>query len=305
MLDFERLVFAPGVAMIGNTTFINAGLEDAVELSGATDAAEKEGTPLNNLLARVMGDEQGRFEPGNGRGGNGDDLAEFAGRQCYRSWGKGRSNREYIENVQAMGHGSVFEHASIVFQIAGVSRSLTHELIRHRVGTAYSQESQRYVDAKDIRFVVPPLLANAYDPEASESVAWRLMMKFRDSCQRSLDDYIEIQPMLKELAEQSHAAAIAGNTKVATAAQKRANEAARSVLPNATETRLVFTVNLRQMYHVVLLRGGEPADLEIRRFVVALLDTARDYAPNFFRDVQLYYGADSIEALRSETSARL
>jgi thymidylate synthase (FAD) len=67
-----------------------------------------------------------------------------------------------------MGHGSVFEHASIVFQVAGVSRSLTHELIRHRVGTAYSQESQRYVDAKDIRFVVPPLLVNAYDPEASE-----------------------------------------------------------------------------------------------------------------------------------------
>jgi thymidylate synthase (FAD) len=131
------------------------------------------------------------------------------------------------------------------------------------------------------------------------------MGKFRDSCERALDDYIEIQPMLKELCEEAHSAAIAGNIKLATSAQKRANEAARAVLPNATETRLVFTVNLRQMYHILVLRGGEPADLEIRRFVIALLDHARDYAPNFFRDVQLYIGADNIEALRSETNARL
>jgi thymidylate synthase (FAD) len=297
MLDFERLVFAPGVAMVANTVFVNAGLEEAIVLSGAEDIAVIPGTPLFELVGRV-------YENDNERGGNGDDIAEFGGRQCYRSWRKGRGNADYIANVQAMGHGSVFEHASMAFQLTGVSRSLTHELIRHRVGTAYSQESQRYVDAKDIRFVVPPLIANSYDPEAGESVAFKLMMKFRESCQRSLDDYIEIQPLLKELCEQAHAAATAGDVKVATSAQKRANEAARAVLPNATETRLLFTVNLRQMFHMLTLRGGEPADLEIRRLAVALLDNCRDYAPNFFNALEKYVGNDGLEEIRSANLAR-
>jgi thymidylate synthase (FAD) len=297
MLDFERLVFEPGIAMVANTVFVNAGLEEAIVLSGAEDVAIIPGTPLFDLVGRV-------YENDNDRGGNGDDLAEFGGRQCYRSWRKGRGNADYIANVQAMGHGSVFEHASMAFQLTGVSRSLTHELIRHRVGTAYSQESQRYVDAKDIRFVVPPLIANSYDPEASEGVAWKLMMKFRESCQRALDDYIDIQPLLKELCEQAHAAAITGDVKVATSAQKRANEAARSVLPNATETRLLFTVNLRQMYHMLTLRGGEPADLEIRRLAVALLDNCRSYAPNFFNALQQYVGNDGLAEIRSANLAR-
>jgi thymidylate synthase (FAD) len=297
MLDFDRLVFAPGVAMVANTVFVNAGLDDAIVLSGAEDIAIIPGTPLFDLVGRV-------YENDNERGGNGDDLAEFGGRQCYRSWRKGRGNAEYIANVQAMGHGSVFEHASMAFQLTGVSRSLTHELIRHRVGTAYSQESQRYVDAKDIRFVVPPLIANSYDPEASEGVAWKLMMKFRESCQRALDDYIEIQPMLKELCEQAHAAADAGDVKLATSAQKRANEAARAVLPNATETRLLFTVNLRQMFHMLTLRGGEPADLEIRRLAVALLDNCRDYAPNFFAALEEQVGNDGLAEIRSANLAR-
>lgn len=317
MLSFERLVFEPGVAMVANTVFVNAGLEEAIVLSGAEDTALQIGTPLFNLVGRVAGE-------GGDRGGNGDDLAEFGGRQCYRSWQKGRGNAEYIENVQAMGHGSVFEHASMAFQITGVSRSLTHELARHRVGTAISQESQRYVDAKDINFIVPPLLANAIaehlacpideiskfdsrefyircgntlDQDAEEAFAI-----FRSSCQRALDDYTAIQPLLKRLCDKAHAAADAGDVKQATSAQKRANEAARSVLPNATETRLLYTVNLRQMYHLLTLRGGEPADLEIRRLAVKLLDNSRDYAPHFFSAIQEYAGADNLAALRSDNA---
>lgn len=292
--------------MIANTVFINNGLEDAVALSGTVEIAETEGTPLNNLLARAYG------ELGSGPG---DDIAEFAGRQCYRSWKTGRGNADYIENVKQMGHGSIFEHASCCFQITGVSRSLTHELIRHRVGTAYSQESQRYVDANEMQFVIPPLLMNAinYALDGDEFTLKNVMAVddedvidglnlFRSSCQHALDGYRDMQPMLKRLAERAQAAAANGDVKAATSAQKRANEAARSVLPNASETRLVFTCNLRQMQHVLTLRGTDGADLEIRRMVIALLDNSRAYAPNFFRDVQLFLGADGIESLRSEVT---
>lgn len=308
MLAFDRLITAPGVAMIANTVFINNGLEDAVALSGTVEIAETEGTPLNNLFARA-------YALDDKRGGNGDDLAEFAGRQCYRSWKTGRDNEDYIANVKQMGHGSIFEHASVCFQITGVSRSLTHELIRHRVGTAYSQESQRYVDANDMMFVIPPLLMNAINHALAgdefthknvaaitdEDVVDALGL-FRFSCQRSLDGYRDMQPMLKRLAERAQALADRGDVKAATSAQKRANEAARSLLPNASETRLVFTCNLRQMQHVLTLRGTDGADLEIRRMVVALLDNSRSYAPNFFRDVELFIGADGLDSLRSEVT---
>lgn len=303
----EKLIFNPGLAMVGNTVFDNEGLEGAIMLSGMVEAAETAGTPLFDLVGRV-------YESDDKRGGNGDDIAEFAGRQCYRSWMKGRPNAEYIHNVMQMGHGSVFEHAALVFQVTGVSRSLTHELIRHRVGTAYSQESQRYVDAKDINFVVPPLLANAIEKKLGSRVEGSYygedqlndipgVALFRRSCQRAIDDYIEFQPVLKALCDEAHAVAKAGDVKVATSAQKRANEAARSLLPNATETRMLFTVNLRQMFHMLLLRGGEPADLEIRRFAVALLEASRSYAPNFFSHIETTFGADNLAVLMSETGA--
>jgi thymidylate synthase (FAD) len=85
-------------------------------------------------------------------------LAEIAGRTCYMSFGKGRkTNKEYLENILTSKHGSVLEHAVWCLLITGVSRSLTHELVRHRAGFGYSQLSQRYVDESEARYVVPPL----------------------------------------------------------------------------------------------------------------------------------------------------
>src|SRR5215470_14565974 len=85
-------------------------------------------------------------------------LNEVAGRTCYMSFGKGRkSNQEYLENILSSKHGSVLEHAVWNFLITGVSRALTHELVRHRAGFAYSQLSQRYVDESEARYVIPPL----------------------------------------------------------------------------------------------------------------------------------------------------
>src|ERR1043165_1990430 len=90
----------------------------------------------------------------------GERLAEFAGRLCYMSQRNpaNRTTAEYLTNILKQGHGSVFEHAVYVLLIEGVSRSLSHELVRHRAGFGYSQLSQRYVDESDAAFVVPPAI---------------------------------------------------------------------------------------------------------------------------------------------------
>jgi thymidylate synthase (FAD) len=297
-ISFEKIVFAPTVDLVGQTVMVNQGLEDAITHMGAEEAADTPGTPLYNLVGRTAGDGEQTY------GGNGDDIAEFAGRQCYRSWNKGRENAEYIGNLIEMGHGSVFEHASIVFQVTGVSRALTHELIRHRAGTAYSQESQRYVDAKDIRFVLPPLLANhVADMTQEEMEDDDELTIFRISCGRALSDYQAFQERL--VTRLRRLKKDGADVKEVTSAQKRANEAARALLPNAAETRLVFTTNLRALRHVLLLRGTEAADLEIRRLSIEILKHSRHYAPNFFADVKRMIGEDKLASLSSTLVAKV
>src|SRR5947207_9205261 len=102
---------------------------------------------------------------------DGERLAEFAGRLCYMSQHNPakRETREYLENIKRQGHGSVLEHATYSLLVEGVSRSLTHELVRHRAGFAYSQLSQRYVDESQASFVVPPAVIGDETLEAS----WR------------------------------------------------------------------------------------------------------------------------------------
>src|SRR5215208_6397748 len=106
-----------------------------------------------------------------GESSDGERLAEFAGRLCYMSQKNpaSRATREYLENIKKQGHGSVLEHATYSLLLEGVSRSLTHELVRHRAGFAYSQLSQRYVDESVASFVVPPAVIG---DEQLES-AWR------------------------------------------------------------------------------------------------------------------------------------
>src|SRR5437762_11218593 len=95
-----------------------------------------------------------------GESSDGERLSEFAGRLCYMSQKNpaNRPTREYLENIKKQGHGSVLEHANYSLLLEGVSRSLTHELVRHRAGFAYSQLSQSYVDESDANFVVPPAI---------------------------------------------------------------------------------------------------------------------------------------------------
>src|SRR5271156_290766 len=198
----------------------------------------------------------------------GQALVEFAGRACYQSWSKPNpktaTNASYLRHIIDVGHFSVLEHASVSFYITGISRPCTHELIRHR-HFSYSQLSQRYVPEKESRGVVPP----------------------------GIDDDAELQKILAEAADASRATytellsrleAKFADQPNAVLRRKQARQAARAVLPNATETRIVVTGNYRAWRHFIAMRASEHADLEIRRLAIACLRELVDAAPAVFSD---------------------
>jgi thymidylate synthase (FAD) len=195
-------------------------------------------------------------------------LAEIAGRVCYMSYGKGRkTNREFLEHIVEVGHGSVLEHGVWSFLIAGVSRSFTHELIRHR-HFSYSQLSQRYVNESESDFVEPDVIAT--DPEMH--AVWSEAV---EATRRAYDRLVEgLQKRYAEIPE-------------ATLRRKLARQAARSVLPNATETKIFMTGNARALRHFIELRGSEHADIEIRKVAVAVLKIMQQEAPAMFGDYTL------------------
>jgi thymidylate synthase (FAD) len=196
-----------------------------------------------------------------------EQLAEAGGRLCYVSYGKGRkTNAEYIANIIESKHGSVLEHAVWNFIICGVSRSFTHELIRHRAGFGYSQLSQRYVDESDASYVEPPVIAG--DPKLH--AAWLNAVKTSHAA------YLElVEGLVAKFAEQG----ISGSHR-----RKMAREAARSVLPNATETMIFVTANARALRHFIELRASEGAEAEICRVAIQFLRIMQKEAPNIFGD---------------------
>ena len=197
-------------------------------------------------------------------------LAEIAGRVCYMSYGKGRkTNAEYIANIIESKHGSVLEHAVWNFIISGVSRSFTHELIRHRAGFGYSQLSQRYVDESDASYVEPPVIAG--DPKLH--AAWL------NAIETSHAAYLElVEGLVAKFAEQG----IAGTHR-----RKMAREAARSVLPNATETMIFVTANARALRHFIELRASEGAEAEICRVAIQFLRIMQKESPSIFGDYRI------------------
>lgn len=219
----------------------------------------------------------------------GQVVAEFAGRLCYLSFGedagfegghktiKGRtSNESYLANILGVKHGSVLEHAVWTVLLEGVSRALTHELVRHRAGFGFSQLSQRYVDESEIAFVVPPEIAEG----SPEHEVWLA------ACASSLQAYRELLTGLTDRI---------GEEGSATARKKRARQAARAVLPNAAETKVVVTGNARSWRHFIEMRGSPGADVEIRRLAIAVLRVLREEAPNIFGDIQIVAQPDGTE----------
>jgi thymidylate synthase (FAD) len=216
-----------------------------------------------------------------GEANDGERLAEFAGRLCYMSQRNpaGRTTQEYITNIMKQGHGSVLEHANYSLLLEGVSRSLTHELVRHRAGFGYSQLSQRYVDESEAAFVIPPAIIG----DSALETAWRTQIEGAQASYVHLVD--ELMTRYGWVADKVHR-------------RKMAREAARGVLPNSTETKIVVTGNARAWRTMLELRSSEAAELEIRRMAIAVLQVLKAEAPSFFSDFEVYSAEDRREAAR-------
>lgn len=216
-----------------------------------------------------------------GEASDGERIAEFAGRLCYMSQHNpaGRSTAEYLRNILRQGHGSVFEHATYVMLIEGISRSCSHELVRHRAGWGYSQLSQRYVDESHAAFVMPPAIQGDDALEA----AWTRQIEAAQAAYVTAVEQLMTRYAWVE--DKVHR-------------RKMAREAARGVLPNSTETKIVVTGNARAWRTMLELRSSEGAELEIRRVAVAIIRILQQEAPGFFSDFEIYEGADRREAAR-------
>ena len=182
---------------------------------------------------------------------NPEKVIEEAGRTSYQSFnrmGEG-SEKKFIRMIINLGHLSVIEHAVASFRIKDVSRSLTHQLVRHRLAS-FTQKSQRYVDEKNFTFVEPPKIEE--NPEAH-----KIYLDFMESVR-------ETYGKLRDL--------------------KIPKEDARFVLPNATTTEIVVTANLREWRHIVELRGSKHAQWEIRKMAIEILKILKREAPTVFED---------------------
>ena len=207
-------------------------------------------------------------------------ATETAGRLCYMSFAKPRpgGNAAYLHHIKEVGHGSVLEHAVWNLLFTGVSRSLTHELVRHRAGMGYSQLSQRYVDESVAEYVEPDIIAA--DPE--------LHALWLDAVNHAHAAYMKLAEGLNaKLADPlAAAAAMIPPNADRTTRRKAARQAARSVLPNATETKIFVTANARAIRHFLEMRGSAHAEPEIRKLACAVLDVMKKESPNLFGDYE-------------------
>lgn len=197
-------------------------------------------------------------------------LVETAGRVCYMSFARPRpgGNAAYLRHILEAGHGSVLEHAVWSFLFVGVSRALTHELVRHRAGFGYSQLSQRYVDESVAEYVEPKIIAE--DPE--------LHQLWLETIARTHQAYVQLaEKLLEKFRDEPDR----------TLRRKLARQAARSVLPNATETKIFVTANARAWRHFIEMRASRWADVEIRQLAVKVLRLLQQEAPHLFGDYEL------------------
>ncbi len=211
-----------------------------------------------------------------------EKLAEVGGRLCYMSFGKGRkTNQEFLSHIVEVGHGSVLEHAVWNFIVTDVSRSLTHELIRHRAGFGYSQLSQRYVNESDSPFIEPDCIAE--DPKAHA-----IWLEAIEAARRGYDGLVAQLESKFDHVENK------------TLRRKLARQAARSVLPNATETRIFVTANARALRHFLELRGSIDAEDEIRKLALRMLEILHAESPNLFGDMKIVTREDGTRVVSTD-----
>lgn len=194
----------------------------------------------------------------------------------------GEDNTKFIDHLARMGHHSPLEHISFTFAVEGVSRALTHQLVRHRIAS-YSQQSQRYVKLDQFEYIIPSAIEN--NPEAREV--------FVRSMERAQEEYDEIVDILFKEKCNKYAYSLSGFTvtddeieemvsKKKSDFQKEAIENARYVFPNACESKIIITMNARTLLNFFSLRTCHRAQEEIRSMAIEILKICKKEAPALF-----------------------
>ncbi len=220
-----------------------------------------------------------------------ETLCKFAGQLCYMSFGPNRTvnalANNYFQNIKESGHGSVLEHANVTMLWWGISRSLTHELVRHRAGYGFSQLSQRYVGGKSLRFIERPEYAeDEYLHQMFESRIERTQKEYED-----MTDYLLMK-------QKSGDEILSAERK--TDLRKKVRQAARSLLPNETEAPIVVTANIRAWRHFLNMRCSEHAEVEIRRTAFEAYRCLYKLAPILFGDFEVAHLADGTHGLKTK-----
>ncbi len=232
----------------------------------------------DNLLSYIADIGNPAWKPGGGSSG-GETLIEAAGRICYRSWQEYDPDipegtnpnvtrvrggaAEYIGNLLAHGHGSVLEHVSATFILKDVSRVFTHELVRHRSGMSYSQESLRYVRLDDLGFWFP----KALEHNRAALDKFREVAGFLESVQKELAGIFDIE-RIKDF-----------KTK------KELTSLFRRLAPLGLGTTIMVTGNLRAFRHIIAVRTHESAEEEIRHVVGEIAVILKREYPAVFQDM--------------------
>lgn len=199
-------------------------------------------------------------------------TVEAAGRLCYMSFGElqyRQTTKKYIENIIAQGHDSVLEHANFTILVDGISRGLSHQLVRHRIGFSYSQLSQQYHDESGAEFTEPPDLRR--NP--------KLFKKWEEWKEQTLSLYGELLSERDKLSEDDRV--------VRKEEFRLSRTSARSVLPNATATSIVITGNARAWRNFIKVRGAIVGDVEMREYSVAVYRLLESSAPNLFQGFEV------------------
>jgi len=183
------------------------------------------------------------------------------------------SIQKFIAMLAIMGHESPFEHINFTFGIEGVSRSLTHQLVRHRIGSSYSQKSQRYVKEGSFEYIVPPHISCI--PDARE-----MYIETMENSQLAYDNLTSI--LFKEHYE-DYLSKGKPEKAAKSAAEKQAIEDARYVLPNSCETKIVVTMNARALFNFFKKRCCNRAQWEIRELAMDMLRLVLEVSPNVFK----------------------
>ena len=212
---------------------------------------------------------------------DGEKLIASAAKLCYSPVGikeiednlEGKNIDLFLNMLVDLGHESPIEHVSFTFGVEGVSRTLTHQLVRHRIGS-YSQQSQRYVKLKQFEYIIPPAIEN--DERAKE-----LFLKAMEEDQNYYD---KITNILFEKHYSEYIEEGLSEKKAKQKAEKEAIEDARYVFPNACETKVVFTMNARSLFNFFRLRCCNRAQWEIRELAIQMLREVKKVSPILFKN---------------------